>query len=160
MIVIIGDNNSGKSIYAEQLISQYDNQRFYIATLIPQSDDDHQRVDKHLKQRANLGFTTLEIPYDLSQAKLNSEAVVLLEDVSNLLANNLFDRQRQAPFALEEILSLSKRCHELVIVTIGNLDEAEFEGETKNFIAQLNWLNQQLIERANQVITMPFQEQS
>ena len=50
------------------------------------------RVKKHLAQRKDCGFVTLELPYVAKDAEVSPDSTVLLEDVSNLLANGMFER--------------------------------------------------------------------
>ena len=91
LILISGANGSGKSRYAELLLSRTTGERYYIATMQPQTPENHQRIAKHRLQRQGLAFHTLELPCGLQNARLPQAAVVLLEDVSNLLGNLLFE---------------------------------------------------------------------
>ena len=86
LVLISGSNNSGKSVYAEQLIARTSGSRYYIATMRPCTEDNHRRIEKHRAQRKGLGFETLECPCQIGDAPISADGVVLLEDVSNLLA--------------------------------------------------------------------------
>ena len=59
---VYGENSSGKSRYAESLVAATHGPRFYIATMIPYGESGAKRVEKHRKQREDLGFTTVEDP--------------------------------------------------------------------------------------------------
>lgn len=153
LIVISGKNDSGKSLFAENLIAKYKGKLYYIATMIPQTADNRDRIEKHKKQRENLSFTTLELPYSLSEARVEDGAV-LLEDVSNLIANNIFDRDIESDEVLEDILNLTARCPLVVAVTISHLESSDYEGETAMYIESLNKINDELRNRASVSVIM------
>ena len=147
--LISGANSSGKSRYAESLAAQCAQDRFYIATMIEQSADDTVRIQKHRTQRLPLAFHTLELPYEVGTAAVTPASLVLLEDVSNLLCNVIFDKKGTAQQVLADIRQLQKRCGGLIAVTISGLNEKEYEGETADYIRALHWLNRQLFESAD-----------
>lgn len=143
--LILGPNNSGKSIYAENLAVQSpNNPLIYLATMVPQTDDNLHRIEKHKLQRAGKGFHTIEEPWNIHTLQLPSNAVVLLEDASNLLANGIFIHKSNATECYERILLLAEHCKKLIIVSIDGLTEGSFDSETNNFIHQLNHLNELL----------------
>ena len=154
LVLISGSNGSGKSRYAEKLISRTAGERYYLATMKPQTEENRLRIEKHRRQREGLGFSTFELPWGLEEAAVSPEGVVLLEDVSNLLGNILFERGGSREEALSEILALRDRCCLLVAVTISGLREKGYEGETASYIHGLNHLNQRLSELAEGVVTM------
>ena len=90
-ILVVGSNQSGKSRFAEKLISCTEGKRYYIATMISSTEDNEFHIKKHIKQREGLGFDTHELPYGFDGLEIESDSVVLLEDVSNLWANLMFD---------------------------------------------------------------------
>lgn len=154
VILISGPSGSGKSRFAEELISRTQGRRYYIATMIAQTEDNRRRIEKHRLQRAGLAFTTLERPYTVGDAPVEPDSVVLLEDLSNLLANNLFARGMGADTVLEDILTLSGRCGVLAAVTISGLHAGKYEGETADYIRELERLNRLLYELADAAAQM------
>ena len=52
LILVAGPNGSGKSLFAEQLTARTGRERFYIATMLPVTDDNLARIEKHRRQRA------------------------------------------------------------------------------------------------------------
>lgn len=143
--LILGPNNSGKSLYAENLAAESSNSPlFYLATMIPQTDDNKQRIEKHIRQRAGKGFLTIEEPWNIHTLDIPKDAVVLLEDASNLLANGIFVYQSDAEECYRRIISLGNQCQKLIIVTIDGLKEGTYDQDTNNYIRQLNHLNQRL----------------
>ncbi len=154
LILIAGPNSSGKSRYAESLVAQSRAERYYIATMIEQNAENHARIEKHRAQRANLAFETLELPHRVGDAPVTPESVVLLEDVSNLLANVMFERGGCGRDVLADIRQLRQRCGVLLAVTISGLCAGEYEGETAAYIKDMAWLNAQLSAEADGVVEM------
>lgn len=149
LILISGPNGSGKSSFAEQLIRRIPGTRYYIATMICQNEENRLRIQKHRNQRAGLGFLTIEEPYALEQTPVASDGVVLLEDLSNLLANLMFEKHRPPEEALRDVMALAGRCKALVVVTISGLCAEEYEGETAAYILALEKLNQRLFSMSD-----------
>ncbi len=154
LILVSGENNSGKSLFAEKLISECEGKRYYIATMIPKTQENYRRIEKHKKQREGLGFATLELPYCLSDKSVEPESVVLLEDVSNLLANNIFEKHKSADEVFSDILRLAKKCKITVAVTISGLLSNGYDEETDMYISSLNEINQKLYDEALVAVTM------
>lgn len=154
LILVSGSNGSGKSRFAEQLIAQTTGARFYIATMVPCTADNQKRVEKHRRQRAGLGFQTLEIPHEVSTAPVTEDSVVLLEDVSNLFANAMFEKGRGVDDVYKDILGLAERCKLLVAVTISGLTDNGYDAETAAYIDGLNALNRKLFSDASAAVSM------
>ncbi len=154
LALISGVNNSGKSAFAEKLAGQSAGTKYYIATMIPHEKEHFFRIEKHRKQREQYGFSTLELPYHLDLAPVTADSVVLLEDVSNLLANCMFEKKEDENNVFDEICLLQKKCKALVLVTISGLDVGQFQGETAAYIQSLNRLNQKLFNIADMAVTM------
>ena len=154
LVLISGSNNSGKSIYAEQLIAKTTGDRYYIATMLPCTEDNHHRIEKHRAQRQGLGFDTMECPYQVGNAPVPSDGVVLLEDVSNLLANAMFEKGGSSDSVFRDICALADRCRIFVAVTITGLKDDGYDKETAAYINGLNEINQKLFDKASVAISM------
>lgn len=154
LVLISGSNNSGKSIYAEQLIAKTVGERYYIATMRSCTEDNHRRIEKHRVQRQGLGFDTLEYPYQIGDVSVSSDGVVLLEDVSNLLANAMFEKGGSSDSVFRDICALADRCRILVAVTIAGLKDDGYDEETAAYINGLNEINRKLFEKASIAISM------
>ena len=95
-ILITGSEASGKSEYAEKIAVEKAHSEglelIYIATLDKNSGGDTQkRIEKHRKMRKDKGFITIEQPKNLENIVLpKKNCVVLLEDLGNLCANEVF----------------------------------------------------------------------
>ena len=91
ILLITGGSGSGKSEFAENLaVKQKSSELLYIATMMPQDNESLQRIARHQEQRRDKGFKTLECYTDLQGIRLENSPVVLLECMSNLLANEMY----------------------------------------------------------------------
>jgi len=115
--LITGGSGCGKSTYAEKLVSRLSAERkYYIATMQIYDDESVKRVERHRAQRAELGFKTLEIPKDLSSARIEPGSIVLLEDLVNLTANEMFDGG-EPDRIIPALRTLAENSSHLIIVT-------------------------------------------
>lgn len=157
LTLVTGGSASGKSEYAEGLITRGENPlRVYIATMRVFDEEGERRVRRHRAMRAEKGFSTLECPDDLSSADIPRGSAVLLECMSNLAANECF-----GPLgfegARERILAgVDKLCaaaDEVVIVTNEVFsDGVEYAAETARYIAVLGDINREISARASRVV--------
>ena len=126
VVMLAGGSACGKSTFGEALCMRSDCPRTYIATMKPYGAEELAKIEKHRAQRADKGFTTVEMSRDLAAVVLPSavrEGTALLEDVGNLIANELFVDDREVPVekALENLdrglCALESQCGNLVAVT-------------------------------------------
>ena len=91
MILITGGSGSGKSAYAEQKILEFGAlNRIYIATMYPFDEESHRRIKRHRNMRAEKQFSTIECYTGLKTLTIPEHSCVLLECMSNLTANEMF----------------------------------------------------------------------
>jgi len=92
--LITGGSGSGKSEYAERQVQEAgEGRRIYIATMIPYGEDGRQRVERHRRLRSEKNFETVECYTQLKRLSLPEDSIVLLECMSNLVANEIFERE-------------------------------------------------------------------
>lgn len=141
--LILGPNNSGKSLFAEKMVVETENlQRIYLATMIPQTEENNERIQKHIAQREGKDFLTIEEPWNIHTLNIPKNSVVLLEDASNLLANGIFVHHSNYQESFERILTLGEKCKKLIIVSIDGLTVSNsYDSETNDYIRQLHLLN-------------------
>ena len=155
--LIIGTPDSGKSELAERLITEISQGRpiYYIATMIPYGDEGKKRVAKHRSMREGKGFITVEVPFDAGSIVLPEDCSVLLECVSNLAANEMFERHTSADKCEEKIVSdigkLAISVSDMVIVTNHFEITEEFDGETILYSLMMDRINHMLSILADKV---------
>ncbi len=103
LYLVTGGSGSGKSEYAEsrlcELCKKNKSDRTYLATMIPYGKETEEKIKRHRKMRAEKNFQTEECFTNLvafaqkmqCQNASNKETGLLLECMSNLVANELFD---------------------------------------------------------------------
>lgn len=93
-VFISGGCKNGKSSLAQRLAVTLSERRkrYYVATMIPADQEDHARVARHVRDRAGLGFSTIECGRQIldSLAGADREGCFLLDSVTALLANEMF----------------------------------------------------------------------
>lgn len=94
--LITGASCSGKSAYAEKLAVSLKKEHpcgtlYYVATMIPYDAECKARIMRHRSMRDGKGFVTKEQPVHLAAVSAGSEDVLLIECLSNLLANELYE---------------------------------------------------------------------
>lgn len=198
LYVVTGGSGSGKSEFAENLAVWWfrkgkremnmtdiaekagdcrgvlSGMLFYIATMCSSDRESIKRIERHKKQRKGKGFTTIECAVGLEQVRADSGAVVLLEDLSNLLANEMYSSSgriksfeagqanaekpsvRQAEQAiLLPILRLEKTVSCVIIVTNEIFSEGmEYDEETDRYLSMLGMLNCRLAQMADGVVEL------
>ncbi len=149
--LITGGSGCGKSSYAERLVQTLpEKKRYYIATMRVYDAESGRRVARHRLQRAGMGFETVERPIDLASAHIRPGSTVLLEDLPNLLANELFDTGGDVRRILPALERLAKISGHLVIVTNDVFsDGAQYGPDTCEYIRQLAALNAFAAEMAD-----------
>lgn len=151
--LIIGGAGSGKSAFAEALCEKLEGERLYIATMHTEGAESLARIERHRRQRAGLGFETLECPLALDKAAIPAGANALLEDLSNLLANEMFSPGGGGAEAVRRGLCRAlSSCQNLTVVTNEVFSGgADYGAGTLAFLRELAALNRELAARADVV---------
>lgn len=149
--LILGGSASGKSEYAERHVQKLSGRRIYVATMEPWDDECLARIAKHQRARAGRGFATLERYTDLAGLPVPEDGNVLLECLSNLMANELYSPEGRGAEAVREGLrSLRRRCAHLTVVTNEVFSGgAEYAGDTLRYMKALADLNRWLAGEAD-----------
>ena len=155
-ILITGGSASGKSAYAESVAAAQPGPRFYIATMRPWDSECAARIQKHRRQRAGLGFETIEHYGDLRGLRLPGRGTALLECMGNLTANVLFGPEPSPePLAAvqEGLRRLAAQCNTLVVVTNEVFsDGGTYDEATTGYLQLLAGLNRHMGSRFDTVI--------
>ncbi len=166
--LVIGGSSSGKSKFAEDLTLEQSN-KIYIATMKPSSNDNEQseKILAHQKMRKDKKFTTFEcyncdmILNYCNDNTFTKSDVILLECMSNLLANEMFVGDDFIPNCylniLDTITKLSIQTDHLIIVSNDIFhDDAEYDEFTLQYIQKLGIINQRLAIISDDVIEVVF----
>lgn len=159
LVLVIGGSGSGKSEYAEQRILEAgEPARYYVATMEPHGEEGQKRIARHRKLRAGKGFTTIECPTHLEKLQFDQQGAVLLEDLSNLLANEIWSEagggwtDDLAERVCQAVLKLEQN-HRLVVV-VGNdihREDDTLSTEMERFVTLLGECQAGLAAAADEV---------
>ena len=121
-VLVTGGASSGKSAFAERVACALPAPHAYLATMQGAGEEAAARIERHRALRAGKGFETVECPCGLERLALDGvlpeQGTVLLEDLGNLAANEMFaEHPRTADEAMAGIDAVARQCANLVIVT-------------------------------------------
>lgn len=178
--LVTGGSGSGKSAYAESLLSSCEGIKYYIATMQIYDAEGEKKVERHRKLRAGKRFLTIESPMnvgkiefacagEVEQAQYRQEAErkvqgssekksALLECMSNLTANEMFTKDgiKSAEEVVGKIVSemqtLSQKLDNLVIVTNNVFEDGViYDAGTMEYLKALGRINAALARLADRV---------
>ncbi len=167
--LVIGGSGSGKSEYAEseaqRLFSEssFNGSLIYLATMENNGDEAAERIGRHRDRRKTKGFETVEMSSGvgaLSEKRRDGQGkpTVLLEALSNLLANEIFsygpsDGKNASERILKDINKLNAFCGNLVIVSDDVFrDGCSYSSETEEYMRSLAFLHRSIALSADRVI--------
>lgn len=162
---ITGGAGSGKSEYAEQLAERLHAELagplYYVATMhpAPRDSDAAARIEKHQKRRAGRGYTTIESPTNIEQLRAQTlkNAVFLLEDLTNLYANEVYGTSGHPHEIVAPLLELAQQAGAVIIVANEIYsDGIDYGPETDRFLRDLAGLAAALSTAADQVTEVVY----
>jgi adenosylcobinamide kinase/adenosylcobinamide-phosphate guanylyltransferase len=178
-IVVIGGSGSGKSELSESLAVKLNQDKLiYLATMKPFGEEGRKRIERHQKLRQDKNFRTIECYTNLSTVSIAQGSTVLLECMSNLVANEMFsddnvivntvekqgneiEKQRNTFKKQENILKkvamnirqIIHQADHLIIVTNNVFEDGfQYDDTTMEYMKVLGQINQQICTIADQVI--------
>lgn len=171
--IVYGGSASGKSSYAESFAMslQGEGRLLYIATMYPYKwntteidPETMQRIGRHRAMRADKGFDTVECYRHVEHIVAKRQDVLLLECMSNLLANEMYlepDSNAGSDMAetmspvsnkiVQALIDLSTRVQELVIVTNDVFSDGgslTYDESTREYVKNLAEINCALAREA------------
>jgi adenosylcobinamide kinase/adenosylcobinamide-phosphate guanylyltransferase len=165
MALVIGGSGSGKSSYAEELavsLSSPVAKKYYLATMQVFGREGEQRVERHRALRRGKGFLTIEQPTEIQKAvgcMEEGERVALLECISNLTANEMFQQPEAKPGAqaAEQVIQgvglLGKETAHLVVVSNNVFEDGIcYDPATMEYIRAMGRINRALAQAADYVV--------
>ena len=160
--LVTGGSGSGKSAYAEQCILDFDGtRRVYIATMQPFGAEGQARIARHRKMRAAKQFSTTECYTNLKEVELEPRSDVLLECMSNLTANEIYQEGGAGENTVKAILNgihhLLSQAGNLVVVTNEVFsDGITYDPETEKYLEKLGAINCQMAQIADTVTEVVY----
>lgn len=166
---ISGGCKNGKSTYAEEIaVKLHENSKdtplYYIATMKPVDSEDNERIERHRRSRKGLGFTTVEIGTDIGSLMelCNMEGTFLLDSLTALLANEMFDSKgrfhesagRRVSKELESPFVLSKNM--VVVSDFIYSDSALYDRYTQGYRRELAYLDKAAAKASDVVLEVCY----
>ena len=152
--IVTGGSASGKSEYAENLVPNAGS-RVYLATMEPFGAEAEARIARHRKLREGKGFETIECPVNIGNClEACRDKHVLLEDLPNLVANEMFSSHAHSTAGIaEQILELARISESLICVTgILTADGRVYDESTMEYLKELAAIERTLTAQADRVI--------
>lgn len=184
--IVYGGSASGKSSYAESIAMslQGDGRLLYIATMYPYKwntteidPETMQRIERHRAMRTDKGFDTVECYRHVEHIMAKRQDVLLLECMSNLLANEMYlepdsdDGELAEPMSevekagfemsktmspvskkiVQALVALSARVQDVVIVTNDVFSDGgnlTYDESTREYVKNLAQINCALAREA------------
>lgn len=166
LYLISGGSGSGKSQYAEKLSvdrnKYYKGNLFYVATMYPYDDESYKRIEKHQEMRKDKGFETIECYSNIGKINVNENDVILIECMSNLLANEMYIDEgkikgknllyKAEKEIVKPISDIAKKAGAVIVVTNEVFsDGLSYDIETQKYIELLGFINKELSKYAKNV---------
>ena len=164
MTLLIGGSGSGKSEYAESYIASHSmgKDKYYLATMQVFDEEGCRKIERHRRLRQGKGFLAIEQPVSIAEALTQmkqGEKAVLLECMSNLVANEMFcgEKTKKADEVVEKVMHEINLLHrdvtELVIVSNNVFEDGIcYDASTMEYLAALGRINERLAGQADEVI--------
>ena len=152
--LVIGAAASGKSEYAEDIVMSLPGEKIYIATMEPFGAEAKERIARHRALRAGKGFSTVERPRNLIGLTPEADWNVLIEDLPNLAANELFSLEGGgADAVLTGVERICKTASSVTIVT-GDIfsDGGTYDTGTQEYMEMLADLHMRIAAKADNVV--------
>ncbi len=137
--------------------------------MYPSDEECRERIQRHQYMRRDKGFETVECYTHLKKIETNRNDVVLLECMSNLLANEMYRKegqimargeegeQQMRAAILNEILRLERQSGSLIVVTNEVFsDGTVYEEETREYLRYLGGINTSLTQIADAVVEVVY----
>ena len=167
LVLITGGSCSGKSAYAENLCDKIgeeikrgsisEERKCYLATMYVTDDEMREKVARHRERRGGKGWITIEKPVDIADVSGETFTIILLECMSNLVANEMFrggkifNEKYVENKVLQDIQNLHHKTECLVIVTNNVFEDGNiYDHATMSYLRTLGAVNQRLAEHADE----------
>lgn len=150
LTLVLGGAASGKSEYSENLALKLGKKITYVATMIPFGQEAKEKIKRHRQLRKGKGFKLIEQYRDIN--KINVNDTVIIECMSNLLANEMFgENPKDGKYIVDCVKQI--KCDNIIIVSNNIFEDGTiYDAETTKYIEQLGYINRKIAEMADKVI--------
>lgn len=156
LTLVLGGAASGKSAFAETLVSASGRARIYLATAQVFDDEMEHKLARH-RSRRGPGWRTIEAPFDLAPAlaSASDREAVLLDCITLWLSNHLL-ADHDLDLAQADLLSGLDTCAAPVVIVSNEvgLSIVPDNALARRFREAQGALNQRLAARADLVINV------
>lgn len=172
LALVTGGSGSGKSAFAEALCVKLQAGAYqgedltkipmlYIATMFPFDEEAFKKIDRHKELRKTKNFDAVECFTHLERLEREVPSTILLEDMSNLVANEMYQEggggEKTPEGVLKGIEHLLTQSSNLVIVTTEIFsDGIEYDPETARFQDYLGQINREIAGLADMVVEVVY----
>jgi adenosylcobinamide kinase/adenosylcobinamide-phosphate guanylyltransferase len=162
IVLVTGGSGSGKSEFAENLAVSYGSDNLiYIATMFPYDEEALKKIERHKIMRKDKKFITIECFTNLKKILIPKGTTVLLDCMSNLVANEMYQNDGAKEFTFESVLDgvkyIKDNADNFVIVTNEIFsDGIEYDIETKKYLSNLGKINVNIGHIADKIIEVVY----
>ena len=162
LTLVTGGSGSGKSEFAENMAVAYKSRNLiYIATMFPYDDESFKKIERHRIMRENKNFSTIESFINLKKVEIPKSSTVLLDCMSNLVANEMYHedgaKEKTVESILEGIYTINSISDNFVIVTNEVFsDGIEYDSETKKYLRNLGKINTEIGRIADNIVEVVY----
>ena len=137
-VFISGGAKCGKSSVAQNLAVTLakGGKRYYVATMIPSGEEDHERIRRHIADRDGLGFETVECSKHVMSIT-DANGTFLVDSITSLIQNALFPVENHyemdfdgANGCAEELVAFAQTVRHAVFVSDYIYSDAERYSES------------------------------
>ncbi|MBQ6113091.1 MAG: bifunctional adenosylcobinamide kinase/adenosylcobinamide-phosphate guanylyltransferase [Synergistaceae bacterium] len=160
LILISGQADSGKSLYAETRLSEFrSSPKIYVAMSKIVDEEMRERVKKHQAMRSGKGFITVEKTQNLGRLEIPTGSAIMIESLTAWTANEMFTETgvKESGHVVTKILSdlsrLLEHAENIVIVSDDIFsDGVEYDALTEEYVKTLALLTVKIAEIADEVV--------
>jgi adenosylcobinamide kinase/adenosylcobinamide-phosphate guanylyltransferase len=175
VVFITGGNDNGKSEYAEDLVIKLSPggrsagyTRIYLATMGARDEESLKRIKKHIFRRKDMEYITIEKSFDVGSIDITNidtsktdtgKKILLIEDIPNLLAGEMFKGTSFYPDVVDkitaDIMKLISACEHTVIVTNEVFSDGMIYDEyTTTYLREFGTINRRLAGYSDKVVEL------
>ena len=163
LCLITGGSGSGKSEYGESVaLKLYEKSKnrgklYYVATMIPMDSESLKRIERHREMRKDKGFCTVECFCEIEKLKFNKNDTVIIECMSNLIANEMYSKEgrikgddiieKAESAVVSDVKSISEQAGNVVIITNEVFSDCNcYDEESIKYLNIMGYVNRRIVE--------------